>query len=98
MVSANSSARRSDGGRNLRDQSRRILRDVKDLGSIAVEDVGDGAERIKASGRAFLASGRASLTRYENKAKRYVAENPLKSLLVAVGVGALIGLALRRRS
>ena len=96
MISENS--HRATATRNLRDQSRRIVRDVKDLGSIATDNVTDGAERLKARGRDLLASGRETVGRYQGQVKKYIAANPFRSLLMAVGVGTLLGLALRRRS
>jgi ElaB/YqjD/DUF883 family membrane-anchored ribosome-binding protein len=96
MISSNS--HRTSGARNLRDQSRRVLDDVKQLGSIAVDNVGDGTERLKERGREILDSGRETVERYQGQVKKYIAANPFKSLLLAVGVGTLVGLALRRRS
>ncbi len=96
MNSVNS--RSPTGGRNLRDQSRRVLQDVKGLGSIAVDNVSDGTDRLKERGKELLASGRESIERYQGQVKSYIAVNPFKSLLMAVGVGTLLGLALRRRS
>jgi ElaB/YqjD/DUF883 family membrane-anchored ribosome-binding protein len=95
MVSA--SSQRAAGGRNLRDQSRRVLRDMKDLGTIAADDVVDGKERLKARGREMLSDGRDALDRYQGQVKKYIAANPFKTLFMAVGVGTLLGLALRRR-
>ena len=95
MIRANS--QRTTGARNLRDQSRRVLRDVKDLGSIAAENVGDGTDRLKARGRELLANGKETVERYQDHVRLYIADHPFKTLLMAVGVGTLLGLALRRR-
>ena len=88
---------RAARGRNLRDQSRRVLRDMKDLGTIAAENVVDGKDRLKARGREMLSDGREAIGRYQGQVKKYIAENPFKTLFMAVGVGTLLGLALRRR-
>ncbi|MBL8840410.1 MAG: hypothetical protein JNL90_02650 [Planctomycetes bacterium] len=85
-------------GRGVREQSRRILRDVKELGAIAVDDLGDGTDRVKARGKKLLADGRHAMARYQDEAKEYIAENPFKTLLVALGVGTLLGFVLRRSS
>ncbi len=93
MVSTN--ARHAN---HMTEQSRRILRDVRGLGEIAVENLGDAAGRLKSKGRMAVAEGRKTLDRYHEKFVDVVAEHPLKSLLVAVGIGALFGLTMRRRS
>jgi ElaB/YqjD/DUF883 family membrane-anchored ribosome-binding protein len=91
VVNANSRAN------NMRDQSRRVLRDVKGLGSIAAENVGEAAHRLKERGRGALAAGRQGLRKAERQLLDIVEEHPFKSLLVAIGVGALLGLTMRRR-
>jgi ElaB/YqjD/DUF883 family membrane-anchored ribosome-binding protein len=91
VINANSRAN------NMKDQSRRVLRDVKGLGSIAAENVGDAAQRLKERGRGVLAAGRQGLRKAERQILEIVEEHPFKSLLVAVGVGALLGLTMRRR-
>jgi len=92
MVNADSRAN------NMKDQSRRVLRDVKGLGSIAAENVGEAAHRLKERGRGALAAGRQGLRKAERQLLDIVAEHPYKSLLVAIGVSALLGLTMRRRS
>lgn len=84
--------------RTLRDQSHRVLHDVKGLGAIAAGDLRAGRERLAERGKALVADGRDAVARYQDAARKYVRENPWKSLLMAVGVGTLVGLALRRRS
>ena len=96
MVSTNS--HRATAARGLRDQSRRVLDDVKELGSMATDSVGEGAQRLKDRGVELLDEGKEKLARYRGQARKYVAANPMKSLLIAVGVGTVLGLMLRRRS
>ncbi len=47
---------------------------------------------------AFLADTKKAAARYQGDARNYIAENPFKTLFVALGVGTLLGLVLRRRS
>lgn len=96
MVASNSHG--PTGTRALRDQSRRVMSDVKTLGTIATDSVGAGAHRLKERGLEMLDGGKETIARYRGQVKKYVAANPLKSLLIAVGVGTVLGLALRRRS
>ncbi len=84
--------------RTLRDQSHRVLHDVKGLGAIAADDLRAGRDRLAERGQALIADGREAVARYQGAAKKYIGEHPWKSLLMAVGVGTLVGLALRRRS
>jgi len=82
----------------MKEQSRRILRDVKGLGAIAVDNVGEAADRIKARGRNAVAERKRTVERAQERLVDAVAEHPVRSLLIAIGVGALLGFTLRRRS
>jgi ElaB/YqjD/DUF883 family membrane-anchored ribosome-binding protein len=82
----------------MKEQSRRILRDVKGLGAIAVDNVGEAADRIKSRGRSAVAEGKRTVERAQERLVDAVAEYPVRSLLIAIGVGALLGFTLRRRS
>jgi ElaB/YqjD/DUF883 family membrane-anchored ribosome-binding protein len=85
------------GGRSLGSQSRKVIADVKELGAIALENVGASVNRLKDQGRSTVAKGRQKVKATQMGFEALVADHPVKSLLVAVGVGALLGLAMRRR-
>ena len=85
------------GGRSLGRQSRKVIADVKELGAIALENVGASVNRLKDQGRGTVAKGRQKVKAAQRSFESLVADHPVKSLLVAVGVGALLGLAMRRR-
>jgi ElaB/YqjD/DUF883 family membrane-anchored ribosome-binding protein len=80
------------------DQSRKVLRDVQDLGSIAVDQVGRSARRLKRRGRDVVAAGRERVVRAETQLEDFIVRHPVKALLVALGVGAILGLTMRRRN
>jgi ElaB/YqjD/DUF883 family membrane-anchored ribosome-binding protein len=96
MISNN--ADRADQARNVPVRARRGPRDSRSLRAIAAERIEEGADRLKARGRRMVADGRETVERYQDHVERYIADHPYKSLLVAVGVGTLLGLVLRRRS
>ena len=85
------------GGRTLRRQSRKVIADVKELGAIALENVGDTVTRLKDQGRGTVAKGRQKVKAARAGIESLVADHPVRSLLIAVGVGALLGIAMRRR-
>ena len=59
----------------------------------AVEDRYDG---LKEAARDSYDHGKAAAQQYEAAVETYVQEQPLKSLLIAAGVGILLGLLIRR--
>ncbi len=84
--------------RNLGEQSKKVLRDVRELGAIAVENVGRTVNQLKDQGRGVLKRGRERATGVQDGFTTYVAEHPTKSLLIALGIGTLLGIIVRRRA
>jgi len=83
--------------RSLKDQSSKVLEDVRELGSIAVENVGRTVERLQAKGRGAVGKGRERLARTNDEFHELIVSHPWKSLLVAIGVGAFLGVTMRRK-
>jgi ElaB/YqjD/DUF883 family membrane-anchored ribosome-binding protein len=101
--SANESVDRTESAldpaeRSLGEQSKKVLRDVRDLGAIAVESVGRSVNRLKDRGRGVVKNGRERATRVQDTFSNYVAEHPTRSLLIALGIGTLLGIIVRRRA
>jgi ElaB/YqjD/DUF883 family membrane-anchored ribosome-binding protein len=75
-----------DGTANsLGEQASKIVDDVREMGEIARSSAGD-----------TLATGKEHLGVYEERLVTYVKEAPVKSVLMAAGVGALLALLVRR--
>ncbi len=99
----------SDHTASLGEQTNRVVDDVRQLGTMALASAGDalhtvkdrGAtalESAKEHGREAVSSAREQLTRSRDGLETYVTENPVKSMLVAAGIGALLGYSFTRRS
>ena len=85
------------GGRNLSEQSHRVLEDVRELGHVAMESAGEAAGQLRERGSAALEAGKERAGAAKGQFDKVVGDNPMKSVLIALGVGAVIGYALRRR-
>jgi ElaB/YqjD/DUF883 family membrane-anchored ribosome-binding protein len=80
--------------RTLTAQGTRVAGEVQELGRVAVTKAGKAVASIGEKGRRAV--------KYAKKAKGqirdYVSTNPVKSVWIALGVGAVVGFILRRRS
>jgi ElaB/YqjD/DUF883 family membrane-anchored ribosome-binding protein len=85
------------GARSLAEQSHRVLDEVKGLGDSALATAGDAVHHLREQGAAALENGKQKAGVAKQRFDRVVGENPMKSLLIAMGVGAVVGYALRRR-
>lgn len=95
-------------GSALSEQTHKVSDDVRELRDIAMAGATDALHAVKRRGEQALESarerGQHALEQGRDKAvnardgfETFVAENPFKSVLIALGIGALAGLSLRRR-
>jgi len=81
----------------LRAQSTVVREDLRELGhatrDVAQEKLGEARQ----TAAAYYDHGKKKATEWENVAVDYVRERPVKSVLMAAGVGVLIGMLLRLR-
>src|SRR5262249_9773547 len=84
-------------GARLSEQSKKVLKDVRELGGIAAEGGGEVASRLRSQGGELLEEGKDKLASARSGLEGYITANPLKSVLVALGAGALLGLLIFRR-
>jgi len=93
----------------LGEQTGKIAEDVRELGNMALAGAGDAlktvkergsetVERVRERGHEALEKGRERMSEARDGFEGYVMENPFKTVLIAAGIGALIGYSLRNRS
>jgi ElaB/YqjD/DUF883 family membrane-anchored ribosome-binding protein len=84
-------------GRTFSEQAGRVGDEVQELGRAAASQAGEAASALRERGEDAIDAGREALESSKNELERLIAAHPLKSLLIALGVGAAIGYALRGR-
>jgi ElaB/YqjD/DUF883 family membrane-anchored ribosome-binding protein len=91
------------------EQTSKVAEDVRELGNIALSGAGDAIQSVKERGNEVIENARERGQQLLEKGKTkavnardgfegYVAENPFKAVLIAAGIGALIGFSLRSRN
>lgn len=73
-----------------------VTEDLKELGSRAGEMAQEKIERVKAGAAEWAEEGRERVEEMEQSLERYIAEHPIKSALIAAGVGLIVGRILLR--
>jgi ElaB/YqjD/DUF883 family membrane-anchored ribosome-binding protein len=79
------------------DSVREVGGHLRDAAVEQYENVRDRAAGYVEAGRAKIEAGRAKAREMEEGVESYVQENPIQAVLIAAGVGMLIGLLWRRR-
>jgi ElaB/YqjD/DUF883 family membrane-anchored ribosome-binding protein len=86
------------GKRGFAEQAGRVGEEATQLGRIALAEAGEVASNLRSKGQDALETGREKALDAKSKLDDFVSTNPLRSVLIAVGIGAVLGYALRRRS
>lgn len=84
--------------RQLSAQSGRVAEEVRELGRVAAAGAGHAAAHLRERGRHAVQTGVKRARKAKTRFDVLIAENPVKSMLIALGLGALVGLVLRRKS
>lgn len=74
-----------------------VVESVKDLAHAAQEGATRGIDRAQRSGRRAASRARDRAVDLEERATSAVEDRPLTSVLVALGIGILLGSCMRRR-
>lgn len=92
----NQSPSKSDAKEELRDQAHTVADDLRELGSIGKRAAEETAEAARDRAREVKDDTVAKVGDFEDQLVQYVREQPLKSVLIAAGAGAIASMWLRR--
>ena len=90
-------AQGSGSTQQLRDSARQVKQDVRELGSQMRDVAGAKIGDLKDQAADYYRRGKLRAQAMEEDAIDYIRARPVKSLLVAAGVGLLLGVFFRRR-
>jgi ElaB/YqjD/DUF883 family membrane-anchored ribosome-binding protein len=77
----------------LYEQARGVSRDVQEMGGLASAAAQEQLGQMGDSAAAYYGQGRDRVYQVERGVEQYIREQPLTSMLIAAGIGALAGAA-----
>ncbi len=80
----------------LREKASEVASNLRDMGSQVRDAATEQYQNIKESASEYYQAGRDKAAQWENQLEEYVRERPIKSLLMAAGVGVLLGILWKR--
>jgi ElaB/YqjD/DUF883 family membrane-anchored ribosome-binding protein len=92
-TTAGSKGNRSES-RTFGEQTSRVSDEVQELGRVALSTAGEAAGTLREKGQHALEAGREKAKAAKTQFDHVVAENPMKSVLIALGVGVVLGYVL----
>jgi ElaB/YqjD/DUF883 family membrane-anchored ribosome-binding protein len=98
---SNNTAEAANGGRSAvaaaREVAGNVAGKVKDAGSNAAHFVWDRYHHLSEDAHHAYDAGRDTAQKWEQSAEQYVKNRPMKALLIAAGIGILIGVLWKRK-
>ena len=83
------SERHANGRHNRK--ARTVTQDLQELGGMAREMAQEKVAQLRASASEYCEEGRDKVLQVEHSFEQFVRQQPLKSILIAAGVGMLLG-------
>jgi ElaB/YqjD/DUF883 family membrane-anchored ribosome-binding protein len=81
----------------LRQQTGAVKEDLGQLGRLAKQAAKEKLDEAREAAAGYYGQGRKKADELETQLADYVRTKPLKSILIAAGVGALFGILISRR-
>jgi ElaB/YqjD/DUF883 family membrane-anchored ribosome-binding protein len=80
----------------LKDKASEVASSVRDVTSQVRDAATEKYENLRDSATEYYQAGRDKAVEWQNQLEDYVREQPLKSVLIAAGVGVLLGIIWKR--
>ena len=72
-------------------KARTVTQDLQELGGMAREMAQEKVEQLRASASSYCEDKRDKVQQVERSVEQFIRQQPLKSILIAAGVGMLLG-------
>jgi ElaB/YqjD/DUF883 family membrane-anchored ribosome-binding protein len=86
----------SGGSQNLKDSAAEVAGKVRDMGSQVRDAATEKFDDLRQQANDYYEQGRERARELEQSLESYVQEKPIQSLLIAAGVGMLLGVLWKR--
>jgi ElaB/YqjD/DUF883 family membrane-anchored ribosome-binding protein len=96
MGDANTEQGNTGQGQDLQSKATEVQQNIRDMGNQVRDVAQDKFNELRDSASAYYEQGRQRAQEWEQGLEDYVQQQPVKALLIAAGVGALIGFLWRR--
>ena len=84
-------------GQNMADQAQQVGQNLRDLGGQVRDAAREKYQKLSEHAQEYYEQGRQKAQEWEEGLESYIQEKPLQAVLIAAGVGVLIGLLWKRR-
>src|ERR1700712_5199443 len=94
--SGSNPAEQQGAAAQLKDKASEVVSGIKDMGSNVRDAATEKYGELRDTATEYYQSGRERAVQWESQLEDYVREQPVKALLMAAGVGVLLGVLWKR--
>lgn len=81
---------------NLRDKAGEVVGNIREMGNQAKDAAKEQYEHVRDSASEAFEHGREKAAKWQHDLEEYVHEQPIKALLIAAGIGVVLGIVWKR--
>ena len=96
MSRANSGNAPESAAAQIKEKASEVVSGIKDMGANVRDAAAEQYDHLRDTATEYYQSGRDKAMQWESQVEDYVREQPIKSLLMAAGVGVLLGVLWKR--
>lgn len=85
-----------DKARQVGESTRQVGQQVRELGATARQAASETYDQVRGQAQDYYEQGKQKLGEYQGELETYVREQPIKALLIAAGIGLLVGVIWKR--
>jgi ElaB/YqjD/DUF883 family membrane-anchored ribosome-binding protein len=97
MARMNEGQGQQSGQANLRETAAEVKENLRDIGTQVRDQATQQYEQMRDQANQYYEEGRRRAMEMEQTLEQYVQEKPIQSLLIAAGIGMLLGMIWKRR-
>ena len=84
------------GATNIRDTAQQVQQNIRDMGGQVRDAATEQYNNLRNQATQYFEEGRERAQEWEQSIEQYVHEKPIQSILIAAGVGMLLGILWKR--
>lgn len=77
--------------RHIGKQSRKVTKDLQEMGAVARDAAQEKVGQLRENAAGYYEQSRDSVYQAERGVEQFIRDRPVKSVLVAAGIGVLLG-------
>lgn len=85
------------GAEPMREKAQQVGQNIREMGEMAREAAKNRFEQVRQSATEYYETGKEKAMEYKENLEDVIRDKPIRAVMIAAGVGVLLGMLMRRR-